>query len=406
MPNQRVLGLFVAALLLPTPLLAKTRDAQTYLRWCQDNVRDGATAKADEHCGLYAKAALSEGLGVWTRADVVAAVAQKHRLDAAKASTISKPAQQPAAGNVDATAGDKANTYLEWFQNNVRGSNPSRADQHWKFYTQYAGKAGLPLWRLSDVEAHAKRTFKKLSAFDAPNASPAPSKPAPAPSTPKTEAPAPAKPGVPEDWDEAWHDPSDLDGKADNGESTPYVKDLIAKMGSDLVGSGFQQGQGYLSQHYMGHDTPVQYPGRGLVYIRHTGTDFPKPIGTTVRALTPGVVVGTYNDAKTSNQALAVVKEDGADRWWVYLHTSYRVKQGQHVAKGTVIGTIADPRGEWNHPHVHVNVMTTWPLSRAVSQYLSLGRSYHPNRDEAVRLAKAYTMHPLEAYARANGLLP
>ena len=47
-------------------------------------------------------------------------------------------------------------------------------------------------------------------------------------------------PGVPSDWDEAWRDPLDLDGDADNGESTPYVKDLMAKMGSDLLGLGIR----------------------------------------------------------------------------------------------------------------------------------------------------------------------
>ena len=318
MRNKCLLGLTLAAFLLPAPLLAETRKAQTYLNWCQNNVRDGAAAKAAKHCGLYRVQAATERLGVWSQSAIKAAVAKKRRLVAAKAPTPSKSA----------------------------------------------------------------------------------------PSTHKSETPVSISRGVPNDWDEAWHDPRDLDGKDSNGESTPYVKDLIAKMGSDLLGSGFTPGQAYLSRTYSAYNTPAYFSGRGKVYVRHTGTDFMKPIGSTVRALAPGQVVATYNDPRTSNQALAVVKEDGADRWWVYLHTSYRVKKGQRIAKGAVIGTIADPRGEWRNPHVHVNVMTTWPISPAVAQYLSLGRSYHPDKGEAIRFAKTYTMNPLEAYALANGLLP
>ena len=284
-----------------------------------------------------------------------------------------------------------ADQYLRWFQNNVRGINPTRADTHWSFYVQYAGEAGLPLWDRAEVEAYAETTALKLHADGT------------TPSTP-TSDPDPT-PGVPSDWDEAWRDPLDLDGNADNGESTPYVKDLIAKMGSDLLGSGFEPGQGYLSRTYPGHEKPVQIPGLGLAYVNHTGTDWRKPIGASVRALTPGVVVGTYN-ARTSNQANVVIKQDGADRWWIYVHMSYVVTPGQHVAKGTKLGTIADPKGEWNHSHVHVNILTTWPRGPELSKYLTYGRSYHPDAVKSMRIAKAHTMHPLKAYARANGLLP
>ena len=356
MRNKCLLGFTLAAFFLPTPLLAETRSAQTYLNWCQNNVRDGS-ANTIKHCSWYKREAANEGLGVWVQTDIEAAVQDKRRLVADEA--------PPSTDNTSSGSDEPVPS-----DNTSSGSDePVPSDN-----TSSGSDEPIP----SD------------------NAS----------SGSDSEPPVSTPLGVPKDWDEAWHDPFDLDGKDSNGESTPYVKDLIAKMGSDLLGSGFTPGQAYLSRNYMGYDNTVHILDRGNVYVRHTGTDFMKPIGSTVRALTSGEVVATYNDPQTSNQALAVVKEDGADRWWVYLHTSYRVMKGQHLVKGAVIGTIVDPMGEWPRSHVHVNVMTTWPISPAVAQYLSLGRSYHPDKGEAIRFAKTYTMHPLEAYALANGLVP
>ena len=375
MPSlERILGRAAGAALpsflvlcgLATPALGSVDTADRYLQWCQNNLRGDVPAKADKHCGLYARDAGAVGLNVFARAEIEAAVDEDRVLRALDAGYA------PDASVL-------ADNYLDWFGNNTRQGDATKADKHWKMYVGAAKAAGLAVHAREYVEAES-REGRDVRASSA--------------GTPTS---------APPNWDYAYRDNWDRDKKPLNGEATPYVKSVAEKMARDLVGSGFKQLQHYMSRNYMGHDRPTKSGGK-RVYMRHLGFDVGKRIGAPVKALTNGKVVATIGTVKDPNTPAVIVKEDGAERWWVYGHITHGVKRGQRVAKGKVLGKMVDPQGQWD-PHVHVTVFTSgWPLPRKVRPNFGWGRAKAADERRTIGLALKYSMHPLEGYARVNGL--
>ena len=196
---------------------------------------------------------------------------------------------------------------------------------------------------------------------------------------------------APRGWDYVLRNGDDL------RKASPYIRSVAQSMFRDAVGSSTSMSVGYLAPNYMGYSKPS-----GGKYIRHTGLDLPKGVGRPVRALAPGKVVSVIT--KNPLDAAVIVKENGASRYWVYGHVQGKVRRNQNVGKGTVVGSIINPRGKFR-PHVHVSVLTTpFPIRGSLRNKLGWGRTKGKSQKEAEGTALRYTMQPLEAYARANGM--
>ena len=378
--------------------------ANKYLRWFQYSVRDKAPRRMTQNWGLYVKYANQAGLDAYSRSYVEAQARKGAYLKALGGGSTAPKALNSNAGS-NAKAAALANRYLCWFWGSVRDKAPYRIKKNWNLYTSYASKAGFKTFSKSYVEGRARKSPKcGLSAAGAGSSSGGGN------STAQNDVASTGGKSVdgkaPSNWDNAYQGPSDLDGKASNGEASSYVKSLIGKMVADVVGSGGKAGQGYLAKNYKGYSIATSASGRSNVYIRHTGFDFPNAIGKPVRAVAPGQVVAIIGNVSDPNTPAVVVKENGANRWWIYGHIAQGVKRGQNVTKGSVVGKITNPKGQFK-PHVHVTVFTTaYPLqNKSLKDKFGWGRTYTHSASEAVSLARAYTMHPLEAYARANGYL-
>lgn len=169
------------------------------------------------------------------------------------------------------------------------------------------------------------------------------------------------------------------------------------------VGTGAEIGAGYLSPSYVGYDARVEIPGRGSTYVRHTGRDFRMGIGGRVHALVAGhvtAILGRHAPAKDQ----AVVIDDGDGIHWIYGHIRIGLQVGQVVGRGQVVGTIADPQGEFR-PHAHIGAYKV-PLPNddaAFRANMGWGRAYGDTEAEAEANALRYTIDPLEAYAAARG---
>ncbi len=196
---------------------------------------------------------------------------------------------------------------------------------------------------------------------------------------------------TPRGWDYVLRNGDDLK------RASSYIRSVAQSMFRDAVGSSTSMSVGYLAPNYMGYSKPS-----GGKYIRHTGLDLPKGVGSPVRALAPGKVVSVIT--KNPLDAAVIVKENGASRYWVYGHVQGKVRRNQNVGKGTVVGSIINPRGKFR-PHVHVSVLTTpFPVRGSLRNNLGWGRTKGGSPKEAEETALRYTMQPLEAYARANGM--
>lgn len=323
-------------------------------------------------------------------------------------------ANLPPAPALAESAASKAGRYLGYFQYNVRiGSKQKKLDWNWEVYARQAERAGMTLWDRGAV----RRSIlggTKVKAVDAPRNGQIGWQDL-FPNDGKDGGPRTKDDGrtkdvdaggrTPRSWDFAYHGPTDADGRSANGEALPYVKDLARRMAQDLIGSSASFGQGYFAQNYSGYDRRVNVTGRGKVYIRHLGFDVRAKPGTPVRAVAPGVVTAVVGNVKNPMTPAVVVKERGAERWWVYGHIVQGVKRGARIKRGQVVGRLVDQRREWKHTHLHVTVFTSgYPLPKKVKRYFGWGRTYHPDVRQAITLAQRHSMHPLEAYARANGL--
>lgn len=87
-------------------------------------------------------------------------------------------------------------------------------------------------------------------------------------------------------------------------------------------------------------------------YRRHTGVDFPEPIGTAVYATMAGLVV--YADVNGPWGNLIVVENNGYQTWFAHLD-SFAVTRGQVISRGQTIGTVGN-NGNSTGPHLHYGV--------------------------------------------------
>lgn len=91
--------------------------------------------------------------------------------------------------------------------------------------------------------------------------------------------------------------------------------------------------------------------GRGMAF--HLGTDFDAPKGSAVAAINSGAVKSAYFDPVYGN---FVVVDHGRGIYSLYLHLNeIRVKAGDAVTKGMLIGTVGDS-GLASAPHLHLSV--------------------------------------------------
>ncbi|WP_280717647.1 M23 family metallopeptidase [Kitasatospora sp. MAP5-34] len=109
---------------------------------------------------------------------------------------------------------------------------------------------------------------------------------------------------------------------------------------------------------------PVDLHGLSATYgevgnrwrARHTGIDFPVPMGTPVHAVTDGTVSVRWNSAygwMAAVTSAAVTSADGTKTWYCHLG-SYRVRKGQ-VHAGDVIA-YSGSSGNSTGPHLHFEV--------------------------------------------------
>lgn len=86
----------------------------------------------------------------------------------------------------------------------------------------------------------------------------------------------------------------------------------------------------------------------------HTGIDFPAPTGTEVRAAGRGKVVKIASEG--AGYGRYIVIDHGFEYKTLYAHLqSFKVKEGQEVVKGQVIGTVGNS-GTSTAPHLHYEV--------------------------------------------------
>ena len=85
---------------------------------------------------------------------------------------------------------------------------------------------------------------------------------------------------------------------------------------------------------------------------RHTGQDFPVPMGTSVRSVGAGTVTETGWAGPYGNR-IKILLDDGTEIWYCHL-SSYVVTSG-HVAAGQVVA-LSGSTGNSTGPHLHMEV--------------------------------------------------
>jgi murein DD-endopeptidase MepM/ murein hydrolase activator NlpD len=86
----------------------------------------------------------------------------------------------------------------------------------------------------------------------------------------------------------------------------------------------------------------------------HTGIDFPAPYGARVRAARSGRVVFAAWDAGGFGNLIKIAHGNHVRTWYAHL-SSFRVRRGQRVSTGTVIGGVGST-GFSTGPHLHFEV--------------------------------------------------
>ena len=87
-------------------------------------------------------------------------------------------------------------------------------------------------------------------------------------------------------------------------------------------------------------------------YRKHTGVDFPEPIGTPVYATMAGLVVYASTNGPWGN--LVVVENNGYQIYYAHLN-SFSVGKGQVISWGQMIGTVGN-NGNSTGPHLHYGI--------------------------------------------------
>ncbi len=87
--------------------------------------------------------------------------------------------------------------------------------------------------------------------------------------------------------------------------------------------------------------------------ITHMGVDFDNPKGRLVAAINGGIVTRAYADTIYGN---TVIIDHGRGIYSLYMHLdAIRVKDGDAVRKGTIVGTVGDS-GLASGPHLHLSI--------------------------------------------------
>ncbi|WP_246561747.1 M23 family metallopeptidase [Streptomyces roseirectus] len=101
------------------------------------------------------------------------------------------------------------------------------------------------------------------------------------------------------------------------------------------------------------HGLSAYYGQSGVNWMSmHTGIDFPVAYGTTVMAMTDGVVRTQWNSAY--GNMMIVTAKDGTETWYCHL-SSYRVASGTKVKAGDPIAYSGNS-GNSTGPHLHAEV--------------------------------------------------
>jgi murein DD-endopeptidase MepM/ murein hydrolase activator NlpD len=102
---------------------------------------------------------------------------------------------------------------------------------------------------------------------------------------------------------------------------------------------------------------------------KHRGIDIGAPVGTPVRSAVTGTVTHAYSSLGPGFSGygrVVVVRADPGGPWTLYSHLDeVWVRSGQHVSRGTPLGTVgrtcfnkSDPTKRCNLPHLHFEVST------------------------------------------------
>lgn len=86
----------------------------------------------------------------------------------------------------------------------------------------------------------------------------------------------------------------------------------------------------------------------------HSGIDFPAPTGTNIRAAGKGKVIKVASEGAGYGKHIIIDHGYGFKSLYAHLH-NYKVKIGDHVTKGQVIGTVGNS-GTSTSPHLHYEV--------------------------------------------------
>jgi murein DD-endopeptidase MepM/ murein hydrolase activator NlpD len=190
--------------------------------------------------------------------------------------------------------------------------------------------------------------------------------------------------------------------KADTTERACGIS--LQQMGQVAVGGGFRPLAQYLERNYPGYKKPVYQAGYGRVFVRHTGRDFGKPVGTPVRAVAAGRVVWNTRGqgGKPASRFVFIKGNTGVS--WLYGHIRTAVRVGQVVRRGQVIGFIDNPRGQFS-PHVHITVskVDLPTRNKSITNAMNAGRAFGRTPGQAQANALRFTVDPLSAFARASG---
>ncbi|MEO3976298.1 peptidoglycan DD-metalloendopeptidase family protein [Streptomyces sp. CAU 1734] len=129
------------------------------------------------------------------------------------------------------------------------------------------------------------------------------------------------------------------------------LKDKILSAAGGLFGGGGGGGGGSWARPVAGA-LGTRYGVRGNMWSSgyHTGTDFPAPTGTAVRAAAAGIVQSVLSGGPYG-QHIRIQHADGLSSLYAHL-SSMGVRAGQRVARGARIGAVG-ATGNTTGPHLH-----------------------------------------------------
>lgn len=153
-------------------------------------------------------------------------------------------------------------------------------------------------------------------------------------------------------------------------DTTPYRSSraglAAAAFGILIVPIGLAQGAGLQTPptkqfsasimdtaHVMTGYGDVMYPGKTKPHW-HEGVDLANDYGTPVRSPCDGKVVSVEKDDK--NGITIKLASDSGFKFRFTILSSAKVKEGQSIKAGDVIGAVGAPKGDMSQSHVHIEV--------------------------------------------------